>query len=123
MTRMPWKTAALVLATGVALSACGGDADDSATGEPLSEELAFGQSVWEANCQVCHGPGLAGAPPAGDAEAWAPRLAKGEDTLVSHAINGFSGPGGHQMPARGGNDDLSDEEVAAAVAYMISRSQ
>ncbi len=90
---------------------------------PMSDEMAQGKEVWELNCRVCHGPGLAGAPPRGDREAWAPRIAKGLETLVSHATEGYSGPGGHQMPARGGNPELSDTELALAVTYMIATSQ
>lgn len=91
--------------------------------EPLSEELAQGKVVWEANCRVCHGPGLAGAPPKGDTDAWSARIEKGVETLVQHATDGYSGPGGHQMPARGGNPDLSDAEIVAAVNYMVSQSR
>lgn len=89
----------------------------------LSAELAHGKEIWDQNCQVCHGPGLAGAPPKGDDQAWAARIAKGLETLVQNATLGYSGPGGHQMPARGGNSELSDDEVEAAVSYMVSQSQ
>ncbi|MDX5298970.1 MAG: c-type cytochrome, partial [Gammaproteobacteria bacterium] len=73
-------------------------------------------------CKVCHGPGLAGAPALGDADAWKPRIAQGQDVLTRHALTGFEGRAG-QMPARGGNDALSDADVAAAVRYMVARSQ
>jgi cytochrome c5 len=42
--------------------------------------------------------------------------------LKDHAINGFQGSAGY-MPAKGGRVDLSDEEVASAVEYMVSESQ
>ena len=82
-----------------------------------------GQAIWQNNCQVCHGPGLAGAPRIGHKTDWAARIAKGTDTLIEHAIQGYAGPGGHEMPARGGNPSLSDADVAAAVTYMISQSR
>jgi cytochrome c5 len=44
------------------------------------------------------------------------------DVLKNHAINGFQGSAGY-MPAKGGRVDLSDEEVASAVEYMVSESQ
>ncbi|MBM3114735.1 c-type cytochrome [Jeongeupia naejangsanensis] len=72
-----------------------------------------GKSVYEAICISCHGTGLAGSPKFGDAGAWAPHIAKGFDTLVKHAIGGFNA-----MPARGGSPDLTDAEVARAVAFM-----
>ena len=44
------------------------------------------------------------------------------ETLVDHAINGFTGEAGY-MPPKGGRLDLSDEEVTAAVEYMVAESQ
>jgi len=41
--------------------------------------------------------------------------------LVQHATEGFYGDVG-EMPARGGNAELTDEEVAAAVHFMASRA-
>ncbi|KAF0815215.1 Cytochrome c-555 [Andreprevotia sp. IGB-42] len=72
-----------------------------------------GKAVYEAICVSCHGAGLAGAPKFGDAAAWGPRIAKGFETLWTHAIKGFNA-----MPAKGGAPDLSDDEVKRAVAYM-----
>ncbi len=54
----------------------------------------------------------------GDATAWGPRIEQGVDVLKDHAINGYTGAIGF-MPAKGGRTDLSDEEVAAAVDYMV----
>jgi cytochrome c5 len=81
-----------------------------------------GRTVWEANCKVCHEPGLAGAPKFGDKAAWAARIAKGEAVLVDHAINGFEGNSG-TMPARGGNAALTDDDIRNAVNYMVHMSQ
>jgi cytochrome c5 len=82
-----------------------------------------GQMIWQNNCQACHGPGLAGAPRIGHRTEWAARLTQGTDTLIDHAIYGYAGPGGHEMPARGGNPSLTDTDIAAAVNYMISESR
>ena len=54
-----------------------------------------------------------------DAENWAPRIAQGMDTLRLHAIEGYTGNAGY-MPPKGGRLDLSDEEIYAAVDYMLS---
>ena len=70
-----------------------------------------------ANCAMCHEGGLMGAPKIGNADQWAPRIAQGKDTIILHAINGI-----RQMPARGGNSKLSDDEVAAAVIDMANAS-
>jgi len=75
--------------------------------------LQSGQAVYTAVCAACHGSGAAGAPKLGDAGAWAARIKQGYDILVQHAVQGI-----RLMPAKGGNPDLDDIEVARAVAYM-----
>ncbi|QEL57669.1 c-type cytochrome [Chromobacterium paludis] len=75
--------------------------------------MRTGEQVFKAICISCHGAGLAGSPKFGDAAAWAPRIAKGWDMLVDHALHGFNA-----MPAKGGSPDLTDDEVKRAVAYM-----
>ena len=72
-------------------------------------------------CKTCHEAGLAGAPKMGDKAAWAPRIAQGADTLYKHAIAGFTGKTG-VMPPRGGNPDLTDDEVERAVVYMANKA-
>ena len=79
---------------------------------------ADGKGTYQGACFACHGTGAAGAPKLGDKGAWKDRIAQGLDTLYGHAINGFKG-----MPAKGGRVDLSDEEVASAVEYMVTESQ
>jgi cytochrome c5 len=79
--------------------------------------LQTGEAVYNATCVACHGTGAAGAPKFGDAAAWGPRLAQGSDTLVQHAVQGI-----RAMPAKGGNPDLDNVEVARAVVYMANAS-
>ena len=89
-------------------------ADASAPHGNLTGEQVYGQV-----CKTCHEAGLAGAPKAGDKSAWAPRVAQGEKTLVAHAIAGFQGKSG-VMPPKGGNTDLTDDEVHRAVVFMAN---
>ena len=77
-----------------------------------------GKGVYEQICQACHAAGLTGAPKLGDKTAWAPRIARGETVLMQNALKGI-----RMMPPRGGNPGLSDEQVRAAVAYMVERSR
>jgi cytochrome c5 len=79
-----------------------------------------GQQVFAQVCKTCHETGLAGAPKAGDKAAWAPRIAEGEKTLVQHAIAGYQGKTG-VMPPKGGNPDLTDDEVHRAVVYLANQ--
>ena len=95
--------------------------DTVALPEPVATALT-GPQVYNSACIACHAAGLADAPIVGDVDAWAPRLAQGMDVLVRHANEGFNGAAGI-MPAKGGRMDLSDDEVADAVAYMVEESQ
>ncbi|WHI51081.1 cytochrome c5 family protein [Microbulbifer sp. MLAF003] len=77
-----------------------------------------GESVYNASCTTCHAMGIAGAPKFGDAAAWAPRIAKGMDTLYTNAIKGINA-----MPPKGLCMDCSDGEIKAAVDYMVDNSK
>ena len=85
-------------------------------------DLALGQTVYEGKCKACHGTGAAGSPKLDDKANWAPRIAQGMDTLVKHALEGFKGTVGY-MPPKGGFATLTDDEVKAAVAYMVSQAK
>lgn len=76
-----------------------------------------GEQVVQESCAVCHASGALGAPKIGDKGAWGPRIAQGYETLLKHALEGV-----RQMPARGGNSALSDNEVAGAVVDMANQS-
>lgn len=82
-----------------------------------------GKTTYNSTCVACHGSGLPGIPQLGDAAGWAPRIKQGNDTLYKHAIAGYTGSSGMPMPAKGGNPDLSDDDVKAAVDYMVANSQ
>ncbi len=76
---------------------------------------ADGKAIFDKTCAACHATGVAGAPKAGDKAAWEPRIKEGKDNLFAHAISGKGA-----MPPKGGNASLSDDEVKAAVDYMLS---
>ena len=76
-----------------------------------------GSVIYTNLCGACHTTGAGGAPKMEQA-AWGARIAKGEETLIKHAIDGFQGEGG-LMPARGGNPSLTDAQVAATVKWML----
>ena len=93
---------------------CGGASAAVASG-PRS-----GEDVYNAACMACHATGAGGAPLYGDIAAWTDRIAKGNDVLHDSGINGVAGTG---MIAKGGCMNCSDEEVIAAVDYMVAGSQ
>ena len=76
-----------------------------------------GEDVVKGGCAMCHATGMMESPKIGDAGQWAPRVAKGYQVLVTNAINGI-----RNMPARGGNPALTDNEIASAVAVMANQS-
>ncbi len=76
-----------------------------------------GEQVYN-TCAACHASGAAGSPKFGDVAVWAPRIAQGAETLYTHSINGFKG-----MPAKGLCNDCSDDEIKAAVDYIVANSQ
>ncbi len=82
-----------------------------------------GQTIYGKLCHTCHTAGIAGAPKLGDKSAWGPRIAQGLDTLVSHAVNGYKGPDGNMMPAKGGNLSLTDAQVKAAVTWIVGQAK
>lgn len=124
----------ILLATFVVSQKVGGAGTDAMTPEAIAERLrpvgtvAFasaptgprtlqsGEAVYKLACSACHATGAAGAPKAGDAGAWGPRIKQGYDTLVKHAVEGFKA-----MPAKGGNADLDPIEVARAVAFLANQ--
>jgi len=67
---------------------------------------------------ACHGTGAGGAPKMGDKAAWAPRIKQGADTLHKHAIAGLNA-----MPPKGLCMTCSDDEVIAAVDYIVKGSK
>lgn len=69
-------------------------------------------------CTGCHTSG-AGNAPTMDKGHWVPRIAQGKDTLYKHAIEGYTGPDGGVMPAKGGNPALTDDQVKATVDWML----
>jgi cytochrome c5 len=84
----------------------------SRTGRPPDRS---GEEIVRDQCSKCHQAGVGGAPKPGDKEAWVPRLNRGLDTLVQSAIMGHGG-----MPPRGGQADLRDSELRAAILYMFN---
>jgi cytochrome c5 len=112
--------ACYLLAAELLVTAPAVSADNSAYVELQGPGLTQGRVLWLANCETCHGYGIAGAPIPMQPSEWAARLEKGKRVLYKHAINGFFGPDDSMMPERGGNPDLTDEQVMAAVDYMAA---
>ncbi|MFC1702199.1 c-type cytochrome [Pseudomonadota bacterium] len=87
------------------------------SGVVVEVAIEGGELIYQQACQMCHEAGVAGSPMIGDAAAWAVRMEQGRDKLVSNAIGGIG-----VMPPKGGQSQLSDEEVASAVDFMIQQT-
>ncbi len=85
--------------------------------QPAAAEQASGprsgQQVYNSSCIACHGTGALDAPKPGE-ESWKPRIAQGFDVMLKHSIEGFN-----NMPAMGTCGNCSDDEIAAAIRFMI----
>jgi cytochrome c5 len=96
----------LALCLPVAQSAAG------AEGKELS-----GKEVVDAQCASCHAAGAQGAPRIGDRQVWSQLASHGLSSLTAHAVNGI-----RNMPAHGGQPNLTDLEITRAIAYMVNQS-
>lgn len=83
-----------------------------------SKEPDRGEVVFKQTCKACHASGINGAPIFGNKKMWSKRLPQGLPTLVEHASNGYG-----LMPAKGGNESLTEEDIKAAVNYMVKQVQ
>ena len=93
--------------------------ESEASGLTSSDSLAqSGKAIYTNKCRACHDYGVAGAPRYGNSEVWAGRLTKGLDVLYKNSISGI-----RAMPARGGCYACSDDDIKAAVDYILVNSQ
>jgi cytochrome c5 len=76
-----------------------------------------GEQVVKSVCSACHASGALNAPKMGDAAAWSAIIKEGHAHLTENAIKGI-----RAMPPRGGNPQLTDAEIARAVAYMANQA-
>ncbi len=81
---------------------------------PAVDENSTGIAVYNQARVVCHGTGVANAPRLGDQAAWEPRMAQGIDRLLATSIAGRGA-----MPLRGTCADCSDQDLKAAIEYML----
>jgi cytochrome c5 len=110
------QTAAAVTpaaAPAAAAPATAAPAPAAAAATPQAASGGSGEALYKQACFVCHAAGVAGAPKLGDKAAWTARLQQGVPALVQSSIKGKGA-----MPPRGGTN-ASEQELAAAVQYMV----
>ena len=84
----------------------------------LAALAADGKSVYDRVCYKCHRSGVDGAPKTGNKEDWTPRVAKGKEELLKSVIEGKG-----EMPPRAKKPELTDDELKAAVEYLLEKAQ
>ena len=80
-------------------------------------EIRSGKQVYEVSCGGCHASGVLQAPKLGDKNDWGQREKQGFKVLLTHALKGFK-----NMPAKGGNPTIKDQENENAINYMLANS-
>ena len=82
-----------------------------------NEKELIGVQTYKAVCAVCHASGVANAPKVGDKNVWKPLIEEGQVILTAHGYVGV-----RAMPPKGGKPDLSIEQFAEALNYMVNYS-
>ena len=76
---------------------------------------ADGKAIYDSTCVACHASGVANAPKLADKAAWAPRVATGQAAMLASVKKGKGA-----MPPMAGNPKLTDEEITAAIDFMLA---
>jgi len=96
--------------------------DDVPVSKPAAIAVASGprspEDIYKTSCLACHATDAIGAPMFGNVASWKDRIAKGEQTLIDNAINGFNA-----MPAMGTCASCSKDDIKETVKYMVANSQ
>jgi cytochrome c5 len=81
------------------------------------EKNASGAHIYKEICAACHNSGVANAPKIGDINAWKKLISEGQIIITAHGYVGV-----RAMPPRGGKEELSVEQFAEALTYMVNKS-
>ena len=81
------------------------------------DKNSSGEHIYKEVCSVCHTAGVANAPKLGDQNAWKKLIGEGQVIITAHGYVGV-----RAMPPKGGRQDLSVEQFAEALNYMVNKS-
>ena len=113
---------AITLVAILMLAACGGSAEPTYS----AEDVALGGELFVGTCSACHGPDAKGLPNLGKDLTTSEYVRDSSDeALITLLKEGR--PSGHElnttgvdMPPKGGNPSLTDDDLTALVAYVRS---
>ncbi|MBT4076705.1 MAG: cytochrome C [Gammaproteobacteria bacterium] len=80
-------------------------------------EIRSGKDIYDMACAGCHATGVLEAPKLGSKTDWDKREKQGFEVLMIHALKGFK-----NMPAKGGNPTIKDQEIENAIKYQLAQS-
>lgn len=110
--------AAPAAATAAAAPAAAPAAPAPAAPQQAAAVNPAGEKLYKSVCFACHATGVANAPKFGDKAAWAPYIKTGMDAMVKVAMQGKP-----PMPPKGGAANASEEDIRAAVQYMVDHAK
>ena len=113
---------AIFILSALVLAACGGSSEPTYS----AEDVAAGGEIFASTCSACHGPDAKGLPNLGKDLTTSEYVRDNDDeALLLLLVEGR--PSGHElnttgvdMPPRGGNPSLSDDDLKTVVAYLRS---
>lgn len=113
MNRTPKHWLSLLLA----LTCLNAYAETPASPQPEAPpDFKQGKAVYKASCALCHDQGRNGAPRLGHAADWKNRYFEWQPLMQKHASSGYL-----NMPAKGYNPQLGEQDVSNAVFYMAEK--
>ena len=130
MTRKSLMLTILILALSFLLVACGGGESESPSGGSDSQsssadgDAVAGESLYQGTCSACHGPDAKGLPALGKDLTTSEFAQKSSDqelldfVKVGRPVDHPENTQGIDMPPKGGNPALSDEDILNIIAYL-----
>lgn len=119
------------LALGLLLVACGGGgeadspSEDSGSQSSLAEgDAVAGEPLFQSTCSACHGPDAKGLPALGKDLTTSEFTQNSSDqelldfVKVGRPVGDPENTQGIDMPPKGGNPALSDEDILNIIAYV-----
>jgi len=117
----PQAAAPAAAAPAAAAPAAAAPAAAPAAPAPAQQAAAVnpaGEKLYKTACFACHATGVANAPKFGDKAAWEPYIKTGMDAMVKVAMTGKGA-----MPPKGGAANASEDDIRAAVEFMVNAAK
>lgn len=115
-------TLAMVLA--LLLAACGGGDESSSEPAASQGDAAAGEPLFQGTCAACHGSDAKGLPNLGKDMTTSTFIASSSDdellafVKVGRPVSDPDNTTGVDMPPKGGNPALTDEQLLDIIAYI-----